>query len=141
MSLRVVLDTNIVLSALVFSKGRVSWIRQAWQAGSVTPLVCRETVAELLRVLAYPKFRLTAEEREDLLADFLPWAETITLPSDQAQPPDCRDPDDQIFLLLARLAEADALVTGDNDLLVLRGEFTPPILTADEFKQLLNPAA
>lgn len=40
---RVVLDTNIVLSALVFASGRMAWVRHAWQCGHITPLVCKET--------------------------------------------------------------------------------------------------
>ena len=40
MTLRVVLDTNILLSALVFQQGRL-----AWQTGQIVPIVCRETVA------------------------------------------------------------------------------------------------
>lgn len=57
---RVVLDTNIVLSALLFNTGRLTWVRHAWQRQQVQPLVCTATVNELLRVLAYPKFKLTA---------------------------------------------------------------------------------
>ena len=51
--MRAVFDTNVVISALVFGR-RLVWLRHAWAAGSVIPIVCRETVAELLRVLTYP---------------------------------------------------------------------------------------
>lgn len=101
-------------------------------------MVCHETAAELSRVLAYPKFRLTAEDREELLADFLPWVETATLPDNPPDIPDCRDPQDRMFLSLARVAMVDALVTGDADLLVLRADFQPPILTADELKDAMD---
>lgn len=138
MSLRVVIDTNFVLSALLFRKGRLSWMRQAWQGETIKPVVCRETAAELMRALAYPKFKLTPEDRDELLADFLPWAEVAKIPDKPPETPLCRDPKDQIFLVLARIAEADALVTGDNDLLTLRDEFRLPILTAEELKTLLN---
>jgi len=53
MAHRVVLDTNIVLSALLFNAGRLAWVRHAWQRQRVQPLVCRATVNELMRVLAY----------------------------------------------------------------------------------------
>ena len=62
MRFRAVCDTNTVVSALLFQQGRLSWLRGAWSAGTVVPLVCRETVEELLRVLAYPKFGLTRGE-------------------------------------------------------------------------------
>ena len=60
--MRAVLDSNVVLSALVFGR-RLFWLRRAWASGAVTPIACRETVTELLRVLAYPKFRLDAAPR------------------------------------------------------------------------------
>ena len=137
MTLRVVLDTNILLSALVFQQGRLAWVRQAWQTGQIVPIVCRETVAELLRVLAYPKFKLAEEDRRELIADFLPWADTAVLPTDPPDLPGCRDPDDLVFLCLASTAGVDFLVTGDSDLLALRANFLPPILTADELKRRL----
>jgi putative PIN family toxin of toxin-antitoxin system len=138
MSLRVVIDTNIVLSALLFKKGRLSWIRHAWQNETITPIVCRETAAELIRVLTYPKFKLTTEDQEELLADFLPWAEVVTLPKPWPDIPECRDAHDNVFLALARFAEVEVLVTGDNDLLTLRDGFHPPILTAEELNNRLN---
>ncbi len=49
---RVVLDTNTVLSALLFVNGSLVPLRTAWQSGEVTPLLCAQTVVELLRVLA-----------------------------------------------------------------------------------------
>ena len=70
--MRVVLDTNVVLSALLFTSGRLAWIRRAWQHQQLKPLVCRETASELLRVLAYPKFKLSTAEQQALLEDFLP---------------------------------------------------------------------
>lgn len=87
--MRVVLDTNVVISALLFSRARMSWIRQAWQAGRLRPVVSRPTVAELLRVLAYPKFQLSAADQEDILADFLPFAETAGDPDDDPTLPRC----------------------------------------------------
>lgn len=137
MTLRVVLDTNIVLSALLFASGRLAWLRQAWQTGRIRPLVCKETAAELLRVLTYPKFKLSAAEQEELLADFLPFTETVLLPAVSPELPLCRDPHDQVFLVLARTAAVGALVTGDDDLLDLRETFLPPIWTAEELRQRL----
>jgi len=65
---RAVFDTNVVISAVDFRR-RLAWLRQAWASGTVIPVVYREAVAELLRVLAYPKFRLDAMEGETVLAD------------------------------------------------------------------------
>lgn len=85
-----------------------------------------------MRVLAYPKFKLSAEEQKDLLGDFLPYAEVVTLPTPWPHLPACRDEKNQAFLVLAHVGHADALVTGDADLLALRDQFPRLIWTADE---------
>lgn len=116
---RVVLDTNVLVSALLFSRGETVWLREAWQAGRLVPLVGRDTTQELIRVLNYPKFKLTRGEQDALLADFLPWAETVHPVDSSPDLPVPRDPDDLMFLTLATTAQAKALVTGDTDLLTL----------------------
>ena len=136
MRCRAFFDTNVVVSALLFQQGRLAWLRAAWSAGAVTPLVCRETAEELLSVLAYPKFRLVRSEIDDLLGDFLPFAEAIELsPGDR---PPCRDEGDRVFLALAQQAGADALITGDADLLAVAEGFSVKILTPAEFKEYLG---
>jgi putative PIN family toxin of toxin-antitoxin system len=129
---RLVIDTNLVLSALVFPRGRSSALRHAWQNGHCLPLVSQPTAAELIRVLAYPKFKLTTEEQQELLADYLPYCETVSLPSLLPEV-DCRDPHDLPFLHLAIVGKADALISGDQDLLCLKAGFACPILSADEW--------
>ena len=121
--LRVVLDTNIVLSALVFGGGTAGRLRVAWQQGALLPLASTATVQELVRVLAYPKFRLSAQEQEELLADYLPYTQTVRVPQPPPSVPSCRDPMDVPFMHLAVAGLADVLVSGDRDLLVLAGEF------------------
>ena len=106
---RVVIDTNLVLSALVFAEGRLTPLRQAWQAQRIRPLVSRVTAAELIRVLAYPKFRLTPEEQRELLADYLPCCETVRIPDPPPKTPACRDAFDVPFLQLALAGKAKAL--------------------------------
>lgn len=131
MSLRVVLDNNVVLSALLFTEGKMAWIRRGWQHGLLRPVVCRETTQELLRVLAYPKFRLSHEEQQILLGDFLPFCDVSTLPTPWPSLPKCRDEKDQVFLVLTHVIRADALITGDKDLLVMNELFDRPIMTPD----------
>ena len=135
--LRVVLDTNVLVSALLFPRSSLSWLRTAWQSGAIVPLAGGETTGELLRVLCYPKFRLTQVEREDVLADYLPWCETMTAGAEVAIP-DCRDPFDRPFLALALSGRADALVTGDGDLLAPAPVFPVSILTPAALKRLLH---
>lgn len=116
---RVVCDTNVVVSALVFSQGKLARLRDAWIHGEFVPLVSEATSAELARVLQYPKFRLTSEEQETLLDDYLRYTEAVPVPQPPPSTPPCRDPDDVKFLELAIEAKADWLVTGDRDLLEL----------------------
>lgn len=134
---RVVIDTNLVLSALVFG-GSTAKLRLAWQDDLFTPLASKTTVTDLIRVLAYPKFKLTKSEQEDLLADYLPFCETVLMPNVLPAIPECRDPFDSPFLVLALVGEADYLVTGDQNLLCLADQFSCPIIKADQFFELNN---
>jgi putative PIN family toxin of toxin-antitoxin system len=128
---RVVLDTNVVLSALLFGHGNLAAVRHAWQAQIVLPLVSKATIEELMRVLTYPKFRLGKDEQRDLLAEYLPFCETVRIPSPAPLTPQCRDPFDVPFLELALAGQANFLVTGDRDLLTLGPTFACPIIEVE----------
>ena len=134
----VVLDTNLLLSALVFSGGRLAALRTAWQAGRCVPLVSQATASELIRVLAYPKFKLSAVGREELLADYLPHCRSVRIPARLPKLPQCRDANDQMFIELAAVGKADFLVIGDQDSLVLAPAFNRRIVTAEVFLITLN---
>ena len=137
--LRVVIDTNVVLSALLFKSGAMAPIRDALQRGACVPLVSRETAEELIRVLAYPKFELDTAQQQTILAEYLPHCETLPQPKTRTKLPKCRDEDDQPFLLLAAASGADVLVTGDKDLLALQGQVKFRILSPGEFLTLIEP--
>lgn len=126
---RVVLDTHVVLSALVFGGEVSARVRRAWQNHACVPLVSAATAHELVRVLACPKFRLSPGEQEELLHDYLPWAEAVRVPDPPPRVPDCRDPADLMFLELAVAGRARVLVTGDRDLSVLAGAVPFALLT------------
>ena len=79
MKRRVVLDANTVLSALLFANGRLNWLREHWRTGGCVPLLSRDTARELIRVLAYPKFRLSLADRNELLADVVPYCEVVAV--------------------------------------------------------------
>ena len=135
---RPVLDTNVLVSALLFHAGALSWLRGAWRSGRILPLAGRQTTAELIRVLAYPKFALSDGERQDLLDDYLPFCETVAVPEPPPTVPECRDPFDRMFLELALAGRADALVTGDGDILVIAKGFPVPILSPAVFRERLS---
>lgn len=136
-SMRVVLDTNVVLSALVFGRGSAVTLRHAWQSGRIVPLVSTDTAKELIRVLGYPKFRLDVGDQRALLADYLPHCETVVIPEPTPVVPDCRDLFDVPFLHLALAGKAQLLVTGDRDLLALAAVFSCPIVTLEAMLGML----
>ena len=120
--LKVVLDTNVVISATLFGSGLMKPLRLAWHAGRIKPFISKATREELLRVLAYEKFKLSEADIARVLALYLPDAQfhkvDLTV-KNGIQIPVCRDERDQIFLDLAQSAKVDCLVSGDQDLLVL----------------------
>ena len=135
---RWVLDSNVLVSALLFPAGRSTWIRDAWRSGTIVPLANRRTTTELIRALCHPRFGLSPREREDLLADYLPHCESVSV---STPPPvlHCRDPFDRPFPELAVAGDADALVTGDKDLHSLAPTFPIPILTPADALAILPP--
>lgn len=137
---RIVLDTNVVLSALLFGGSQAARIRTGWQSRRFLPLASAATARELVRALAYPKFRLSPAEQAELLADYLPWVQVTRIPDPPPAVPRCRDPFDAPFLVLAKTGRAQALVSGDGDLLALAGSAgLCPVLAIAEFcEQFLN---
>ncbi|HNV09133.1 putative toxin-antitoxin system toxin component, PIN family [Dokdonella sp.] len=139
--LRVVLDTNVVVSALVFRSEVARRLRAAWQRGACKPMVSSATTRELLRVLAYPKFRLSADDRQELLADYLPWTQSLREPETAAILPKCRDAHDAIFLELAAAGRARFLISGDHDLLALAGRTPFSMVNPAEFLMRLEKSS
>ena len=136
--LRVVFDTNTVLSALIFTVGRLAWLRAHWRERRSIALVSRATAAELKWVLGYRKLKLSAEYQLELLGDYLSYCETIEVGG--ICPARCREPKDQPFLDLAHYGKADVLVTGDKDLLALAGQTVLVIETPEAYRRRISVA-
>ncbi|MGH8217265.1 MAG: putative toxin-antitoxin system toxin component, PIN family [Steroidobacteraceae bacterium] len=130
---RAVLDTNVVLSALIFSKGHLAPIRIGWQQGVFHPLVSKAATEELIRAMNYPKFKLSNADRNELLADYLPYCTIVRLPAKGPKTPPVRDALDVPFLQLALHGKARYLATGDKDLLSVRGHLPFAIVSAADF--------
>ena len=130
---RVVFDTNVALSALLFTHGRLSWLVNHWQAGGCIPLVSRATAQELTRILAYPKFKLTSDEQLEAMCGYIHSCEIVEIM--EYCPVRCRDAKDQPFLDLAHCGKADILVTGDEDLLALVGQTAFVIETPEVYRR------
>lgn len=134
-TLRVVLDTNVLLSGIAYPASVPGKILAAWRHGSVEVLLCAYILDELRRVL--PRLRqrhgLSSGEIEDLV-DILSIQAEIVEPLDGAEP-ELRDAADQPVLgaLLAagRGSGADYLITGDKFLLALGARY--PIISPAQF--------
>ncbi len=129
---RVVFDTNTVVSALVFTAGRLAWLRSHWREGGCVALVSPATAKELVHVLAYSKFRLSPGRSRELQGDYFPYCKTVD-PAERC-PVSCRDARDQPLLDLAQSGGADVLVTGDDDLLTLAGQTQFVIETPEAYR-------
>jgi putative PIN family toxin of toxin-antitoxin system len=114
---RVVLDTNVLVSALLFT-GITSELTSLWQKSSITVLLSREILEEYLRVLSYPKFELSETEIRDLMGEeLLPYA-TVINPTRRLHVVE-RDPSDNKFIECAVTGRARVIISGDKDLLSL----------------------
>ena len=128
---RAVLDTNVLVSALLFG-GRLFPLRNAWRGGRVRLVLCRETVDEFLRVLAYPKFRLSAGEITFLIEnEIIPFADVVDISG--RVDAYCRDPEDDKFIRCALAGRCRYLVSGDEDLLSLGKVGTLRIVSPEKF--------
>jgi uncharacterized protein len=130
---RVVLDTNIWLSAAISKSGAPAQVvRRVLQMG--VPVFSKATFAELEARIWKPKFDryLTMETRRAILHDANAVAHWVDIPADLATQTYSRDLDDDKFIHTALAASAAWLVTGDQDLLVIEARLPVRILTAGE---------
>ena len=129
--IHVVLDTNVLVSALLFG-GMLNRLVAKWKSCEVVPIFSRATYDEFRRVLAYPRFALTESEIRVLIEDeVLPYFEVVEIREDIRGA--CRDPGDDIFLSCAVAAGVDAVVSGDKDLLDMGSFRDIPIISVRDF--------
>ena len=127
----VVIDTNVFISALLFG-GTPGKLIAFWKSGKIQPHLTSEILAEILRVLAYPKFQLTETEIQYLLyVETLPFCAVVAAKSGSAIIKE--DPSDDMFLRCCEAARAKALISGDNHLLKLKSHRDTRILTPSQF--------
>jgi putative PIN family toxin of toxin-antitoxin system len=128
--LRMVIDTNVLVSGLAYPQSIPGCILAAWRQGGVDVVLSRFILDEMVRVL--PKLRrlkITAAEIRDLADSFIFMAEIVE-PVAEADD-ELRDSADQLVLGTLRASKADYLVTGDKDLLALAARY--PIVTPAVF--------
>jgi putative PIN family toxin of toxin-antitoxin system len=134
--MKVLLDTNVLLSAAWRDRLPEKVVQHVATASDCQWIVTAEILAEYVNVLRRPKFALTEAVVQQ-------WAELVQMrtllipsPPDIANPP--RDPKDTKFLAAAIAANADYLVTGDNDLLQASASVATRVVTVADFATALN---
>lgn len=128
-----VLDTNVVLDLLHFEDAIARPIRAALQHGQIRCVANEATLEELLRVLAYPEFKLESVRQATLFTQYQRLVRVLDTQPVSVELPICSDPDDQKFLELAASSHADLLVSKDRALLKLRRRCAPHF-------QIMTPA-
>ena len=127
--MRAVLDTNVLLSALLW-RGAPHELLEQIRAGTLILISSPALLAELSNVLGRAKFDVilarSDTSRERALNEVRQLAEVIAPPP--LPQPVCRDPDDDAVLALALAAQADCIISGDGDLLSIRHFEEIPII-------------
>jgi putative PIN family toxin of toxin-antitoxin system len=137
--MRAVVDTNILVRALIKPTGTVGPVLQRLRRGDYTLLYAMPLLEELVDVLNRPrnrgKYRLTDADIRTVVGLILLRGEEVS-PVERISA--CRDPKDNKFLEVAVAGWADGLVSGDEDLLILHPFQDIPIIRPAEFLELLD---
>ncbi|MGE3692785.1 MAG: putative toxin-antitoxin system toxin component, PIN family [Novosphingobium sp.] len=128
--LRVVLDTNVLVSGLVYPASIPGRILGAWRARSLGIVLSRYIIDEMVRVLPRLSHNKRSEAEVRDLAESLWFLWDVIVP-EEAHEPDLRDAKDQAVLATLTTSGADYLITGDKDLLALSGKY--PVVSPAEF--------
>jgi len=129
-ALRVVLDTNVLVSGLTYPAGIPGRIVRLWQGGALNVALSRYILDEMVRVLPrMAKCPFTMDEIRDMAESFLYKAEIVETNSEPDK--NLRDQADQPVLATLKMSNADYLITGDKDLLALAESY--PIVTPAAF--------
>lgn len=135
--MKVVLDTNVLISGLILPKSVPGSIVNGWKSGQFELAFSEEMLAEVGRVLSYPKIRKRLEWNAALIERFLLLlrykAEVVMIDGIEVTVP--RDANDNMVLATLIRSEADYLVSGDSDLLELQEQY--PIITPARFVEYL----
>ena len=128
---KVVVDTNVVLSALLFG-GHPGRLIELWQMGAIKPMASKQIIDEYLRVLTYPKFNLSEEEINFLLyQQILSYFDVIDVHPGPGIIKE--DPGDDKFIWCALAGNAKFIISGDRHLLALKFYRKIKILSPADF--------
>ena len=119
--MRVVLDANVLVSALISPRGSPAQVLAKWEQGKFELLVSPFGLRELDHTLRYPKLRQRYGLSEAMVDAFVARvaSQSVLIDSSGVVPGVSRDADDDNYLTCAELGQASYVVSGDVDLLVL----------------------
>jgi len=126
---KVVLDTNILISAFGWEGNSRELLRQVMNQEHECILSVK-IIKELKRVLDYPKFKFTNEQKKKFLEIVLQFSTVIDT---KIELDVCDDKNDNMFLECALEGKADYIITGDDDLLRLKKFNNITIINVKEF--------
>lgn len=136
---RIVIDTNVLISALLFG-GAPGELIELWKKRRIAPLISEEIMSEYLRVMAYPKFQLSEGEINYILhREILPYFEVVEAKTGPTIIP--QDPEDDKFIRCADAGNAATIISGDRHLLALEFYRGIKIFSIAQFlKSVTNPS-
>ncbi|MBI5410361.1 MAG: putative toxin-antitoxin system toxin component, PIN family [Nitrospirae bacterium] len=139
---KAVLDTNVLISAVITPRGTPAKLLQAWREGTFDLITSPPLLFEIEETLSLPKiaqrYRLSPEDIRDVMALFAGGAILVTGATSVSA--SISDPDDIPVLACAVEGQADYLVTGDGDLLRLRSYQRIQIIQPTDFLRTLSPS-
>lgn len=133
--IRVVLDTNLIVSGLLTTDGPPARVLIAWGLGAFEVVMSPLLLAELEGVLGRPKLRARVSQED--AASFIEWIRRSAVWVDDPATAQglAPDPGDDFVVAMARAASSAAIVSGDKALLSIRN---PPVLTPRNFLEALS---
>jgi len=137
--MRVVIDPNLLVSYLLTHRGSIAQIIDTHLAQEdFIRLGCVQLLKELDRVLQYSKFQLYFDDETHLrfVALIASLSELVDVPDEV--PRIIRDPKDDYLIACALIGNAEFLVSGDKDVLVLNAAETVRVVTAKQFLEILS---
>lgn len=134
--IRAVVDTNVFISSTLY-EGPTSKLLSYWQQRRFIYLISKQILEEYIKVLSYPKFRLTEEEIKWIIQEeLLPYVETVKIKTPVSVIK--TDPSDNIFLSTAVEGKASFIISGDKHLLAVKKYQNVQIVKVRDFFALIE---
>ena len=134
---KIIIDTNVIISHLISKKiSQTDRIFDLVFDGTIIAFITEEVWSELIEKIQSPRIKpMLNRNTAKFIAQY---KYAVTKIQAATKLSICRDPKDDKFLELAQDSQADYLITGDQDLLILRNHLSTKIITISEFTQSLT---